>query len=69
MVLRLTGYAASRALSLVVTLHDNEETDPTLRFHGCALASRNKDANTALVSMMKIVVGESTKELLQWYFA
>jgi hypothetical protein len=33
-----------------------------LRFHGCALASRNKDANTALVSMMKIVVGESTKE-------
>jgi hypothetical protein len=33
-----------------------------LCFHGCALASRNNDANTALVSMMNIVVEESTKE-------
>lgn len=32
------------------------------RFHGWALASRNKDANTALVSMIKIVVEEGTKQ-------
>lgn len=31
-------------------------------FHGCALASRNRDAKIALVIMMKIVVEERAKE-------